>query len=63
MQCSNWISWKPPTPLKEEKQMVNYSFLMQPVWQPWGLYQSVSGRENRNHSSYFNRENLIWRIG
>lgn len=59
VQCGNWVTWQPPTPLMDENHMVNYSFPVKSVWQPWGLYLSVSGSENRNHGSYFNRENLI----
>lgn len=47
LQCGNWVIWQPPSPLMDENQMVNYSFLVQSVWQPWGLYLSVSGRENK----------------
>lgn len=31
-RCSNWLSWQPPMPLVDEKQMLNYNFLMQSVW-------------------------------
>lgn len=28
LQCGNWLSGQPPTPLMDEKQMLNYSFLV-----------------------------------